>query len=94
MRYAALLFVTLLAACASQGLENKRQALLRQGQPPAYVDGHIDGCNSGTTAAGNPYYRFAKDVNRFETDKLYAQGWNDGFIICKSQYESTLKFLR
>lgn len=94
MKNIIVIAVIVLVGCAAHGLDVRRQELIRQGQPPPYVDGHVDGCSSGTAAAGNPYYRFAKNVQRFEADKLYAQGWNDGFAICKAQYESTTRLLR
>ena len=94
MKTIVLIIVVGLVGCATHGLDMRRQELTRQGHPPAYIDGHVEGCSSGTAAAGNPYYRFAKNVQRFESDKLYVQGWNDGFAVCKSQYESTTRLLR
>lgn len=58
------------------------------GGPPEYRAGFAAGCNSGYTAAGNIYYRFDKDPQRFLDDKLYAQGWGDGFGSCKANYEA------
>lgn len=87
-------FAVLLFGCASQHLQSRRAALEQHGYPPEYIDGHIDGCNSGTAAAGNPYYQFRKDVRRASLDKLYADGWADGFQVCKANYESTLNMMR
>lgn len=78
----------LISGCAAQQLKWERETLTRQGQPLEYIDGYEDGCSSGTKAAGNPYFRFAKDVRRFQVDELYAQGWRDGFEVCKAQYQS------
>lgn len=83
-----VMLILLVAGCAAQQLERKREMLVSQGHPTEYIDGHIDGCNSGKKAAGNPYFSFAKDVKRFQTDTLYNDGWQDGFTICKSEYES------
>lgn len=52
------------------------------------IQGRLRGCSSGTKAAGNPYYAFKKDANRFISDQLYSQGWADGFNVCKANYES------
>lgn len=83
-----LLACCALAACADQGLKNARNEV--SDQPPAYQDGYVDGCSSGTKAAGNPYYTFKKDAARFDANKLYKQGWTDGFNVCKGKYDSIM----
>jgi hypothetical protein len=60
----------------------------KEGKPPAYTEGHADGCRSGFNAAGNPYYKMTKDPQRFASDQMYAQGWTDGYSTCKSKYEN------
>ena len=82
----AALAIFLVAGCATQRLQQERQNLA--GYPEPYKDGYVDGCGSGTKAAGNPYYTFKKDVMRFDSDKFYSQGWTDGFNVCKADYES------
>jgi len=44
----------------------------------------LEGCDSGRLSSGNNSYLFKKDTNRFETDDVYKQGWNDGFNRCVS----------
>jgi hypothetical protein len=83
---AILLLIACLYGCAEGRLKGERDGLA--GQPEPYKDGYVDGCSTGTKAAGNPYYAFKKDVARFESDKFYSQGWTDGFNICKANYES------
>ena len=61
--------------------------------PLEYQQGYAEGCDSGYVAAGHPYYRFTKDPVRYGSDSLYAQGWNDGFMVCKGGYESTQRML-
>lgn len=90
----ALVFAALLTGCAAELVQGQRNALIRQGQPPAYVDGYGEGYESGTHAAGNPYFKFRKDVRRFESDSLYQQGWKDGFEVGKAKYESAARSLR
>lgn len=89
-------FVTLaviaLGGCADQTLQNERARLV--GYPEPYKDGYVDGCSSGTKAAGNPYYVFKKDVVRFDADKLYGQGWGDGFNVCKAEYQAIQGYMR
>ena len=57
-------------------------------QPLQYKEGYQSGCDSGYVSAGNPYYRFNKDVNRYSKDELYKQGWDDGYNICRGKYNS------
>lgn len=56
--------------------------------PEPWRIGYRDGCDSGTRAAGNPYVQFIKDVQRSMGDRLYREGWQDGFATCKGTYES------
>lgn len=56
--------------------------------PPPYRQGYAQGCDSGYVASGHPYYAFRKDPARYERDRLYRQGWNDGFQVCKGRYDS------
>lgn len=85
-RWFVLFALIAVSGCANQILQNERNKLA--GYPEPYKDGYTDGCSSGMKAAGNPYFTFKKDVMRFDADKLYAQGWNDGFNVCKADYES------
>ncbi len=48
------------------------------GYPPAFQAGYADGCGSAGAAR-------KRDETRFTTDGLYAQGWRDGYDICKSR---------
>lgn len=86
-----LLIAVLVSGCAAQQLQNERNRLA--GYPEPYKDGYVDGCGSGKRAAGNPYFAFTKDVMRFGSDNLYAQGWGDGFNVCKADYESIMRSL-
>lgn len=56
--------------------------------PPSFQQGYKAGCDSGYVAGGHPYYRFNKDAGRYDADSLYRQGWEDGFRVCKGQYDS------
>ena len=62
-------------------------------QPPEYSAGYTAGCSSGHSAAGDAGARFLKDPLRFQSDQLYAQGWNDGFSVCKSKSEALDRLL-
>lgn len=82
MKHLAFALVALsLAACETS------MATVPSGPEPFRV-GYAEGCDSGKSAAGHVYARFRKDVARFGSDALYAQGWDNGFSVCKGQYES------
>ncbi len=79
----ALLMISLVTGCATP-----QQDLIKQGYPPEYAEGYGDGCESGRKAGGNMFDKFKKDVNRFESDVKYADGWKDGFEECKGEQEA------
>ncbi|ESQ98783.1 hypothetical protein F753_14110 [Stutzerimonas chloritidismutans AW-1] len=53
------------------------------GYPPAYLEGYGAGCSSGRQAAG-AMAAFRKDVSRYLSQPLYAQGWDDGYRQCEA----------
>ena len=78
--------VMMFSGCASMA-EN----MMAQGYGPNYSQGYGDGCSSGKKAAGSMFDQFKKDVNRFDGNRKYAEGWNDGFKICKSEFKATMR---
>ena len=80
-----LVLYMLLAGCATDpGMVDRT---VGASQPIEYKQGFRAGCDSGYVAAGHPYYRFSKDVVRYQNNDLYRQGWNDGFSVCKGKYD-------
>lgn len=88
----ALCTAAAVAACATDMGSVDRD--VGAGQPLAYKEGYRSGCDSGYVAAGHPYYRFSKDVSRYGGEPLYKQGWDDGFSVCKGQYDAIGRSLR
>jgi hypothetical protein len=77
------LALLVLSGCASQAPTPTQTAptpanrdMNLAGYPPAFKSGYADGCSdaAGTTK---------KDLARFRADIQYAQGWRDGFDVCK-----------
>ncbi len=70
---------------SNRHLTSLRDHMVAEGKPPAYVDGYVEGCDSGRYLAGvkGSYYR--KDSARAEQDALYARGWQDGQINCRNE---------
>ncbi len=54
-------------------------------QPVEYRVGFQGGCDSGYVSAGNTAYTFKKDVQRYDVDPLYKQGWDDGHSRCRDK---------
>lgn len=80
-----LLCAALCAVIGLSGCGSEKQTMLEKGYPPAYAEGYQDGCDSGKKAGGDMFSQFAKDVNRYDNDKTYHEGWEDGFKQCKSE---------
>ncbi|MCQ4313746.1 hypothetical protein NAV33_17905 [Pseudomonas stutzeri] len=78
----------LLAGLSLAGCQNASQRLLAEGYPPEYVDGFDAGCGSGRQAAGAPA-EFSKDVPRYLSQPLYAEGWSDGYRQCQATQEAS-----
>lgn len=77
----------ILAGCASQPAPTPTRApatVLPQarvnlsGYSPEFKQGYADGCASVGAAR-------QRDAARFKSDSNYAQGWRDGYSICKSR---------
>lgn len=66
-------------------LSYKHEDLAKQGKPPAYIEGYVDGCSSGMRMGGDTHFDYRKDVQRAERDALYAKGWDDGQICCRNE---------
>ena len=72
-----LIVLSTLSACASQPSKGSNGVNMNlAGYPPAFKAGYSDGCSS---ASGTQ----RKDAARFGADVQYAQGWRDGFDVCK-----------
>lgn len=74
-----------LAGCVTEG-----EVLRDKGYPQAYTEGYDDGCSSGKNAAGSMFDEFRKNVHRFQDDRDYHDGWQDGHDECKSQWKETM----
>jgi len=53
-----------------------------------YRTGYDHGCRTGYAAAGNPYYHFIKSNAAYNSNRDYAQGWDDGMPFCRERYKS------
>jgi hypothetical protein len=83
-----ILSLICVVGCATQQLARLRGNLHQKGFSDEYVDGYVDGCSSGYNLAGNYQFEFLKDVPRYKSQPLYAEGWDEGHHKCKTEYES------
>ena len=74
---AGVLILIAVAGCASQSPPPVPSVNL-SGYPPEFRAGYIDGCSSVNAAR-------KRDDTRFKSDVNYAQGWRDGYDICRRQ---------
>lgn len=80
IRFVAVLgAVCALGACAQQATPAKPGINL-SGFPPEFREGYSDGCNSARAVVGA-----RKDEARLKSDPQYAQGWRDGYDVCKKK---------
>jgi hypothetical protein len=86
--YPVLLLLGALAPFLS-GCMSEAELMTKEGYPPAYTHGYDDGCHSGKMAGGNMFEHMRKDVRRFDSDRDYRQGWNDGYESCEKQQEAS-----
>jgi hypothetical protein len=76
------MLLAFLAGCSA----GDRRGLLEAGYSTQYVDGYMDGYSAGCHMAGHPFYRFTRDISRYEQEGQYMKGWNDGFTIARCDY--------
>ncbi len=77
MRCGALC-ILLAALCAGCATKPPAAKVNLTGFPPAFRDGYNDGCRSAQPGALK-----RRDETRFSKDTQYANGWRDGYDICR-----------
>lgn len=60
--------------------------------PPEYEQGWMDGCESGSNAYVNPFYKTFKFYKykqdaELRNNKMYYQVWKDAYFYCALQWE-------
>lgn len=82
------LLALMFAGLSLSGCQGTGEQMLADGYAPEYVDGFEAGCGSGRQAAG-ALAKFRKDVSRYLTQPLYAEGWSDGYRQCQAMQEAS-----
>lgn len=83
-----ILILAMLAATGCAAPRGDRPPMTYTPDELSYMNGKGDGCPSGERAAGHPYRTFTKNVPLYLGDAGYKSGWDDGFAVCKGQYEA------
>ena len=81
-----LIALMALSGCSTSGIIQSQMA--NSGRPQHIIDAAAHGCESGEAAAGNMFQSFKKDYSQYNSNKEYAQRWEDAFRQCKGEYEN------
>ena len=63
----------------------------QKGYGLAYSKGYDDGCESGKKAGGGMFNDFRKNVNRYDNDYKYREGWEDGYRQCEDEEKAMMR---
>ncbi len=87
MRVNVALIVTMMITMGLglTGCASTSENMIAKGYGESYSQGYEDGCETGRKAAGALFVDFNKDVNRFNRETKYRQGWGDGYEVCRSE---------
>lgn len=89
VRTTILIAALTLSGCVTPAQMVERHVAEVSAQPQAFRDGYRDGCTSGYAAANYYEMRFTKDARRYDSDRQYAGGWEDGFRVCRSRAQGS-----
>ena len=85
-----LLMVSVMTVGCSIPMKNQVQEMFPD-RPPEYRDGYVDGCISGKAQAVQFGAEETKDLNRFQSNSSYANGWFDGLVSCRDSYRPPIR---
>jgi hypothetical protein len=77
--------VTIAIGLSFTGCASTAENMRAQGYGPDYSQGYGDGCDSGKKAGGSMLDQFKKNVDKYDSNYKYREGWEDGYRLCKSQ---------
>lgn len=85
-----LLLLSLLTACSAfQPLTRETtDRMISNYGSEVFKTGFHEGCMSGYDSAGNPYNRYTKSRDLYESNSEYKSGWDEGYDRCYKQYKS------
>jgi len=83
--------VAVTLALGFTGCASTAENMKAQGYGADYSQGYGDGCDSGKKAGGSMFDSFKKNVNRYDNNHKYREGWNDGYKECRSEEKQLIK---
>jgi hypothetical protein len=81
---------TLVGLLAFSGCASTSETMMQKGYGPSYSKGYEDGCESGKKAGGGMFNEFRKNVNRYDREYKYREGWEDGYRQCKGEEKALM----
>jgi len=90
MKKLTLTAVSFAALLALGGCASTSETMMNKGYGPSYSKGYEDGCESGKKAGGGMFNDFRKNVDRYDEDRKYREGWEDGFRQCKGEEKALM----
>jgi len=82
MKQFTLMTATMLLSSLSGCGTPPPNPLMPPGHTAIYAEGFNDGCSTGRVTRNPVVGWYRKDTKLFESDKQYAQGWNEGYQKC------------
>ncbi len=73
------------------GCASTAETMQQKGYGPSYSKGYEDGCESGKRAGGGMFNDFRKNVDRYDRDYKYREGWEDGYRQCKGEEKALMQ---
>lgn len=70
-----------------------REELEARRAPPRPPTAQQQGCSSGYAAGGSWQHHFVKDTTQYLADPVYKSNWDDGFALCKGEFEGIMRAL-
>lgn len=68
-----------------------RNTLLMRGHSTNFVDGYLDGCQSGQKAAGDSMSSYTKNEDLAKISSDYLTGWEQGNLFCYKHMVNLIK---
>ena len=83
--------MAIVATVAFTGCASTSETMMQQGYGPNYSHGYEDGCSSGRKAGGSMLDQFTKNVQQYDSNHKYKEGWDDGYQVCHSEEKQLMK---
>ena len=83
--------MAIVVTIAFTGCASTSETMMQQGYGPNYSHGYEDGCSSGRKAGGSMLDQFTKNVQQYDSNYKYREGWDDGYKVCHSEERQLMR---